>query len=80
MCFSALRLPVDQRIEPTVLPSHLESGLASVDGDTSFVEATGIFILSLPVYIFWFSATGTGVKVPNVSPDLEALEIRVNVV
>lgn len=37
----ALRLPVDQRIEPTVLPSHLESGLASVDGDTSFVEATG---------------------------------------
>lgn len=36
-----LRLPVDQRIEPTVLPPHLESGLASVDGDTSFAEATG---------------------------------------
>lgn len=36
-----LRLPVDQRIEPTVLPPHLECGLASVDGDTSFAEATG---------------------------------------
>ena len=54
MCFSGLRLPVDQRIEPTVLPPHLESGLASVDGDTSFAEATGIFNLSFPVYIFGF--------------------------
>ncbi|XP_057820129.2 mediator of RNA polymerase II transcription subunit 8 isoform X2 [Cryptomeria japonica] len=36
-----LWLPVDQRSPPTVLPPHLELGVAPGDGETSFPEAIG---------------------------------------